>query len=39
MKKFTCSVCGYAYEGDSAPGKCPQCGAASEKFKEAVDGE
>ena len=34
MKKFTCSVCGYVHEGDSAPEKCPQCGAASEKFNE-----
>ena len=34
MKKFVCSVCGYVHEGDSAPEKCPQCGAAQEKFKE-----
>jgi rubrerythrin len=34
MKKFSCSVCGYVYEGDEAPGKCPQCGAVKEKFKE-----
>ena len=34
MKKFVCSVCGYVHEGDSAPEKCPQCGAASEKFNE-----
>ena len=26
MKKFVCPVCGYVYEGDSAPEKCPQCG-------------
>jgi len=35
-KKFVCSVCGYVYEGDAAPAKCPQCGAASSKFKEQV---
>lgn len=34
MKKFSCSVCGYVFEGDSAPDKCPQCGAPSFKFKE-----
>ena len=34
MKKFVCSVCGYIYEGDAAPAKCPQCGVGSEKFKE-----
>ena len=34
MKKFVCSVCGYVHEGDSAPDKCPQCGAAKEKFNE-----
>ena len=34
MKKFVCSVCGYVHEGDSAPEKCPQCGAAQEKFNE-----
>ena len=32
MKKFVCSVCGYVYEGESAPAKCPQCGVGSEKF-------
>ncbi len=39
MKKFTCTVCGYTHEGDSAPDKCPQCGATADKFKEAVEGE
>ncbi len=38
MKKFSCSVCGYVFEGDSAPDKCPQCGAPSIKFKQ-MDGE
>lgn len=27
MKKFVCQVCGYVYEGEAAPAKCPQCGA------------
>ena len=30
--KYVCSVCGYVYEGDSAPEKCPVCGAPAEKF-------
>ena len=25
MKKFVCGVCGYVYEGDAAPEKCPVC--------------
>jgi rubrerythrin len=35
MAKFRCTVCGYVHEGDGAPDKCPQCGAAKEKFVEA----
>ena len=34
MKKFVCSVCGYVYEGDAAPEKCPQCGVGADKFVE-----
>ena len=33
MKKFVCNVCGYVYEGDAAPEKCPQCGVGADKFK------
>ncbi|WP_418885942.1 rubredoxin-like domain-containing protein, partial [Enterocloster lavalensis] len=25
MKKWVCTVCGYVYEGEQAPEKCPQC--------------
>ena len=25
--KFVCQVCGYVYEGEKAPEKCPVCGA------------
>ena len=32
MAKYVCSVCGYVHEGDSAPDKCPVCGAPAEKF-------
>ncbi len=34
MKKFVCSVCGYVFEGDAAPEKCPQCKAPASKFNE-----
>lgn len=34
MKKFVCTICGYVHEGDDAPEKCPQCGAAKGKFIE-----
>lgn len=30
--KFVCQACGYVYEGDQAPEKCPQCGAPASKF-------
>ncbi|MDY2841587.1 MAG: NADH peroxidase [Candidatus Borkfalkiaceae bacterium] len=38
MKKFVCSICGYVHEGDSAPEKCPQCGAPASKFSEQKEG-
>ena len=34
MKKWVCTVCGYVYEGEQAPEKCPQCGVPASKFKE-----
>ena len=34
MKKFVCTVCGYIYEGEAAPEKCPVCGVGAEKFVE-----
>ena len=34
MKKFVCTVCGYIYEGEAAPEKCPVCGVGSDKFIE-----
>ena len=37
MKKFVCSVCGYVYEGETAPEKCPQCKAPASKFNEVVE--
>ena len=28
MKTWVCSVCGYVYEGETAPEKCPVCKAS-----------
>ena len=36
MAKGVCQVCGYVYEGEAAPEKCPQCGAPASKFTEMV---
>ena len=36
-KKWVCSVCGYIYEGDTPPEKCPDCGAPAEKFSEVAE--
>ncbi|WP_431732272.1 rubredoxin-like domain-containing protein, partial [Clostridium baratii] len=36
MKKFVCQVCGYVYEGEAAPEKCPVCGVGADKFVEQV---
>ncbi len=33
MKKWVCGVCGYIYEGESAPEQCPQCKAPASAFK------
>ena len=37
MAKFVCSVCGYVYEGDAAPEKCPICKAPASKFVKQAD--
>lgn len=34
MKLFKCSVCGYVYEGEVAPEKCPKCHLGADKFEE-----
>ena len=39
MAKFVCTVCGYVYEGDAAPEKCPVCGVGADKFKKVEEGE
>lgn len=37
MKKFVCSVCGYVYEGETAPAECPLCKQPASAFKEVVE--
>lgn len=34
--KWKC-VCGYIHDGDTAPEKCPKCGAPAEKFTKLDD--
>ena len=34
MKKWVCPVCGYVWEGETPPERCPQCKVPGEKFKE-----
>ena len=34
MKKWICPVCGYVYEGENPPEKCPQCNVPGSKFTE-----
>ncbi len=33
-KKFRCLVCGYVYEGENPPERCPQCKVPGNKFVE-----
>ena len=33
-KKWSCTVCGYVHEGETAPESCPQCKVPANKFKE-----
>ena len=35
-KKFICPVCGYVYEGDEMPEKCPICGKPMQEVKEDI---
>ena len=36
MNKWVCPVCGYVFEGETPPEKCPQCGVPGSKFNEQV---
>lgn len=37
MQKWKCSVCGFIFDGDNPPEKCPNCGAPKEKFEKLSD--
>ncbi|MFQ6013963.1 MAG: rubredoxin-like domain-containing protein [Anaerolineae bacterium] len=37
MAKWRCTVCGYIYDGDEPPDKCPKCGAPREKFEQLAE--
>ena len=39
MKKWRCKICGYIWEGDTAPEKCPQCKQPSTVFEELKEDE
>ena len=34
---WQCGACGYIWDGEGAPDKCPKCGAPKEKFVELED--
>ena len=38
MKKFVCKVCGYVYEGETPPERCPVCKVPASMFEE-IKGE
>ena len=38
MKKFVCKVCGYVYEGETPPERCPVCKVPASMFEE-IQGE
>jgi len=37
MAKWVCTVCGYEYEGETAPEECPVCGVGAESFEKKED--
>ncbi len=37
MKTWVCTVCGYVFEGENPPERCPQCKAPAAKFKEQAE--
>ena len=38
-KKFRCLVCGFVYEGENPPERCPQCHVPASKFVEITEEE
>ena len=39
IMKWTCSVCGYVYEGPEPPAQCPQCKVGADKFIPVTEGK
>jgi len=37
MQKWKCSVCGYVFDGEVPPDKCPNCGSPKEKFEKLTE--
>ena len=37
MAKWVCKVCGYVWEGETPPERCPQCKVPGEKFEKIVE--
>ena len=37
--KWICKVCGYVYEGEQPPEKCPVCKAPASRFEQVVEGK
>ncbi|NPV52024.1 MAG: rubredoxin [Firmicutes bacterium] len=37
MAKWRCTVCGFVFDGDNPPERCPKCGAPAEKFEKVDD--
>ncbi|MBW3013430.1 hypothetical protein KY325_01665 [Candidatus Woesearchaeota archaeon] len=35
--KWQCKVCGYIYDGDVPPQRCPQCGMSGSNFKKIAE--
>ena len=35
---WRCGACGYVWDGEEPPDRCPKCGAAQERFQE-IDGK
>jgi RNA polymerase subunit RPABC4/transcription elongation factor Spt4 len=36
MRKWVCTICGYAYTGNETPAACPRCKAPASKFREVL---
>jgi rubredoxin len=35
--KWQCKVCGYVFDGDVPPQRCPQCGMSGANFKKIAE--